>query len=115
MPFAGHERRISSLLQHLSNGHTISVDVTLITTQRGRPGHRTHTRLMCIQTGHQRRTRGATAGGIVELRVTQAMLCQLIKIGRLNLAAVTTDVRKTHVIGHDQNNVGPQRLVVGHR
>ena len=30
---------------------------------------------------------------------------QPIKVGRLNLAAVTTDVRKTHVIGHDQNNV----------
>ena len=115
MPFTGHERRISSLAQHLGDGHTITVDVTLITTQRSRPGHRAHTRLMCIQTGHQRRARGATAGGIVKLRVPQAILRQLIKIGRLNLAAVTTDIRKTHVIGHDQNNVGPQRLVAGHR
>ena len=115
MPFAGHERRISSLLQRLSNGHTIAVDVPLITAQRSRPSHRAHTRLMRIQTGHQRRTRRATAGGIVKLRVPQAMLRQPIKVGRLNLAAVTTDVRKTHVIGHDQNNVGPQRLVAGHR
>ena len=115
MPFAGHERRIPSLLQYLSDGHTIAVDVTLITTQRSRPSHRAHTRLMCIQTGHQRRPRGATAGGIVKLRVPQAILRQLIKIGRLNFAAVTTDIRKTHVIGHDQNNVRRQRLVAGHR
>ena len=115
MPFTGHERRIPSLLQYLGDGHTIAVDVTLITAQRGRSSHRTHTRLMCIQTGHQRRARGATAGGIVKLRVPQAILRQLIEIGCLNLAAITTDIRKTHVIGHDQNNVGPQRLVAGHR
>ena len=38
------------------------------------------------------------------------MLRQPIKVGRLNLTAITTDVRKTHVIGHDQNNVGRNAL-----
>ena len=108
MPFAGHERRIPSLFQYLSDGHTITVDVSLITAQRG-PGHRAHTRLMCIQTGHQRRPWG-NSGRYCKLRVPQAILRQLIKIGRLNLAAVTTDIRKTHVIGHDQNNVGRNAL-----
>ena len=50
---------------------------------------------------------GVTLGGVVELGETEPILTQLIKVGSLDLPAVTTNIRVAHIIDHDQNEVRP--------
>jgi len=54
----------------------------------------------------QRRARGGALGIVVELREAHALARQPLEVRRANLAAVGADVRKTHVIGQDEQNIG---------
>ena len=51
--------------------------------------------------------RRPAAGCVVKLGEAQSVVREPIQVGRLNLATVTTDVGKTHVIRHDDQEVGP--------
>jgi hypothetical protein len=67
--------------------------------------HVTHRGLVLIQTREQRSTRRTTSGRVIELRESNTVVRQLIKIRSLNLAAVTAEIRKAHVVVENQNDV----------
>ena len=115
MPFTGHKRGVPGCFQNFGDGHAIPIKMPLIPTQRRRCGHRAHAGLMSVKPRHQRGSRGAAAGRVVKLRITQSVLREPIEIGRLNFASVTSDIRKAHIIGHDQNNIRPRRAGSSHR
>ena len=46
-------------------------------------------------------------GGVVELGETQSAPGQLVEVGGFDFPAIAADIRVTHVIDHDENDVGP--------
>ncbi len=58
-----------------------------------------------IQPRNQRGAGGGTFGAIVKLGKPQALGRQPVEMRRANFTAVTTDVRPSHVIAHDEHNV----------
>jgi hypothetical protein len=48
-----------------------------------------------------------TLGRVIETGKPQAILCQGIQVGRLDLTSITTNVGKPQVVGHDQDDIGP--------
>ena len=63
--------------------------------------------LVLVQSGHERSSRGAATSRVVELRKSQSIRGKCIQIRGGNLTTVAADVGESHVIGHDQYNVGP--------
>ena len=105
MPFADGVALITRGFQGLGNRDAALVQVAGVTFELPVLHHVPDARLMRIEAGEQRGTRGAAAGRVVELREPQAALCQRVQIRRVDLAAVATDVGKAHVIGKNVNNV----------
>ena len=64
------------------------------------------TRLVRMQAGQQRCPGGAATGCVVELRKAHTTSSQTVDVRRVDFAAIAADVRKTHVIGHDEEYVG---------
>jgi hypothetical protein len=60
---------------------------------------------MRVKSGQQRSARRTTSRAIVKLREANAFARELVEIRRVDSAAVTTEVRKSHVIGHDEQNI----------
>src|SRR4051812_24176856 len=67
--------------------------------------HVTDPGLMRIKSSHERSARGTATSRVVELRKPQSVRGELIEIGRLDFRPVTAEVRETHVVGHDENDV----------
>ena len=105
VPLAAHVAPVTARAQCLSNTHHIPTQFTTITGQLAVPGHQANAGLMRVHAREQRRPRRATARHVVKLRKSNPICRQPIKRRCLDLAPVTTDIRKTHVIGHDQDNI----------
>src|SRR6185436_15516680 len=63
------------------------------------------TDLLRVISCQDRCPRRPAAGGVIELSESQAILGESIKVRRLNLAAVTANIRKAEVISQDDQNV----------
>ena len=70
--------------------------------------------LLRVVTGHQARPRRPAPGGVVHLREAQPARRQFVQVRCRDLAPITSDVAKTHVVCKNQNNVGPEQRIVGH-
>ena len=46
-------------------------------------------------------------GGVVGLGIADSVPRQAIQVGRPDLSAVTSEIRVSHVVGHDENDVRP--------
>ena len=66
--------------------------------------------LMGVKAGKQGRPRGTAARAVVELAESDAPLGQAVEVRRGDLRAVAADVREAHVVGHNQDDVGPSGL-----
>jgi len=96
MPLAGDQRAVAGVAQDFAKcGPMFQVVVS------DRVG---------IVSGEQLGASRVALGRVVELGETQAMFGQHVDVRRLDLAAITTDVRVAHVIDHDQNDVGPRAV-----
>ena len=60
---------------------------------------------MLVHPREQRCPRRAATRGIIKLRKAKPIRRQFIQRRRLNLTALATDVRKAHVVGHDDDDV----------
>ena len=106
MPFAAHVPPITAGAQCLGNGHHIATQFAAIPWQLVIAGHQPNARLVLIHPRQQRRPRRAAARGVVKLREPQPLRRQLVQHRRFDLTAVTTDIGKTHIIGHNDHDVG---------
>ena len=91
VPFADHVGDVTGGAQYLGNGGS--------TIQLG------STSLVAVETGQERDSGRGALSRVVELGEPQAVIGQFVQVGSLDFAAVATDVRKTEIIGHDQNDV----------
>ena len=110
VPLSRHKGLIARRLESFGKGDAGIVQIALIRRRSEIVDHVTDAGAMVIETGQQRRTRWAAARTVVELRETNAFLRQFIDVGRIDFAAITTDVREAHVIGKDDNQIGPLRF-----
>jgi len=72
-----------------------------------------HPGLMRIKARHERGPRGAASRGIVELREAHAVRRKPVQVWRRDLASITTEIRKPHVIDQDHDHVGTSRGLGG--
>ncbi len=93
VPFSGNEGTVSNGTQDLAEGGTM---LHIVVTNR-----------VGVVPGKQLRPGGVTLGGVVELCETQPALGQPVEVGSLDFPAIASDIRVTHVIDHDEDDVGP--------
>jgi acid phosphatase family membrane protein YuiD len=105
MPLAAHVSVVTACPQHFGNRHALAIQLTAVAIMSAIVRHVTDAGLMRVKSREQCRARGTTARRIVKLREPNALPGQTVQIRRLNLTAVTTDVRETHVVGHNQQDV----------
>ena len=51
-------------------------------------------------------TRGTTSAGVIELGESQSIARQTVEVGRFNLTTITTDIGPSHIIRHDNDDIG---------
>ena len=60
-----------------------------------------------MEPSQERGTRGTAASGVIEVREPETADGQRIKIRRGNLAAEAADIGIAHIVGEDDDDVGP--------
>src|SRR3954454_138552 len=106
MPLAAEIARIIPALERFGDRHATLVQIAGIAFRTVAVGEDADAGLVRMQAGQQRGARRAAARGVVELRVTQPVRRKTIEVRRLDLAAVTANVRKAHVVVEDEQDVG---------
>ncbi|OPZ07452.1 MAG: hypothetical protein BWZ10_02824 [candidate division BRC1 bacterium ADurb.BinA364] len=95
MPFAGHQRAIAGRAERFGDCGAIAQGV--------------RADLLGVEARQQRSACRIAFGVVVEAGEAHPALGQAVEVGGFDLAAVAAQVRKPHVIGHDQHDVGPRR------
>ena len=101
LPLANHGGVVPAGLQQLGDEYAfrkILGHVPVVTSMSG---------LLAVQAGQQRGPGGAADGIVVKTREAQTTLSQRVDVGRVDLAAVATEIGPTHVVDHDQQDIGP--------
>ena len=106
VPLAAEVGRVFVLLQHLGDGDAALVQVAGIAFRSVAVGENADAGLVRMQSGQQRCARRAAAGGVIELRIAQAVGREAVEVRSFDLAAVTADIRKSHVVVEDDQDVG---------
>src|SRR5947207_1487635 len=105
MPFARVIRAIAELAQQIRQQPCPGGPVSACPTSQ--PGQRIATDLLSVVASEDARSRRPAARGVIELGETQAAACEPIQIRSLYLASIIPGIRKSHVIGHNHQYVGP--------
>ena len=104
MPLTDTVGTVAGGFEHFGNGGR-AVQAAAVTLMTAILHHVADAGLMGITAGEERRASGATAGGVVELSKTEAVPGERVEIGRLNFAAVATDIREADVVGENDDDV----------
>ena len=114
MPFPAHIGAVSVFSHDFGNGRISLVYLPAIPrTMLVHLGHPSHAHLVLVSSGQQGSPAGATASCILELAEADTFRGQFVQVGGLYFAAIAADVRESHVVAHNQYNVGSGR-VLGH-
>ena len=71
--------------------------------------------LVRVEAGQQAGPGRAAAGGVVELGEPEPAGGERVQVRRADLAAVAAEVGEAHVVGQDDDDVGPRRGIGGRR
>jgi len=63
--------------------------------------------LMLVKPGHQRGPGRTAASCVVKLRKAQPTGGKPVQIRRMNLTTITADIRISHIVSHNQDDIGP--------
>jgi hypothetical protein len=92
VPFACHRSEVSGWRKNFGEDDG--------SIQRGVTG------LSAPTTTEEADTGRVTLGGVIELREAKAIGGDFVEVWRVDLTAVTSEVGETHVIDHDEQDVG---------
>ena len=107
MPFPRHIVFVTGGFQNLCYGQAVFIQVSPVAVISPVVHHVPDTGQVLVQSGKQGSPRGTTPGSVVKLRVPKSVGRQLIQVRCPDLSTVTAYIRKTHIIGHDQDDVRP--------
>src|SRR5687768_14236564 len=105
VPFAHGIATVVGRLQCLGNGCAVAIESSTITIVPAIFHHMSYTRLMWMQSCQQRCARGTTSRCVVELREPHTVLRESVQVRGFDFPAVTANVRETHVVAEDYDNV----------
>ena len=105
LPLAGMIRAVAQRTEQLRQQPRPSRPFSVRTAAQ--PRQRIAPDLLRVVAGENARPRRPAASRIVELREAQTTAGQPVQIRGLYLASITTGIRKSHVIGHNHQDVGP--------
>ena len=106
VPLANGIAGIGMRRQHFSNGGGSARNFAPVAGVAPRPfGNDTHADGMRVATGQQARARGRAHRGDVKVVVAQAPGGQRIHARRGDFRAIAADVRKAHIVQHDEQDV----------
>ena len=108
VPLARHECVVARRAKDLGDGYASAVQFPAVPLPAAVFHHVAHARLMRIEPGEQSGSRRAASCCVVELREPQSAAGEPVEIRRGDLRTVAADVRETHVVGHDNDDVGPR-------
>ena len=103
VPFAGVIRAVAGGLEHL--GQQPRPRGPHAARAARQPRHPVAPHLLRVITGENRRARRPAARGVVKLCEPHAALGERVELRRRDVAAVTTRVGETHVVGQNEENV----------
>ncbi|OQC18217.1 MAG: hypothetical protein BWX70_03550 [Verrucomicrobia bacterium ADurb.Bin070] len=109
MPLAHRIGAVAGRTQHFGEGRAAPVQVAPIALRAAVVHHVADPGLMRIKSGQQRGARRTAPSRIVKLREADAVRRQRVEVRRADLAAVTPDVGKPHIIRKDHDDVGLRR------
>src|SRR5262245_2229705 len=105
MPFADRVGRVARGPQYFGDRDGVAVQIAAIPVVATVVHHMSDARLMRVKPRQQRRPRRTATRRVIELSKAHAVSGKRVQIRRIDLAAVTTYVRKTHVVGHNDDDV----------
>src|SRR5262249_28556909 len=111
MPFPRVIRAVAERFQHLGQEpgpRRPSAPGAARDAGDGIPPH-----LLGVVPREKRRPRRPATGRVVELREPEAILREVIEVGRGDLATIASGIRETHVVREDDEDVGPLDRRIG--
>ena len=107
VPFSGHVGAVAGGLEGFGDGEAFFVQESLVLGDAVVACHVANASLVGVEAGEEGSASRAAAGRVVKLSETHSVGCEGIKIGRFDLTSVAADIGVAHVIGHDDNDIGP--------
>ncbi len=106
VPFAGDVGGVAGGLENLCDGDAFFVEVAAVSVVAAVVHHVSDACLMSVESSEKCGACGAASSGVIELGEAQAVGGKGVKCWRFDFAAVAADVGVSHVIGHDEDDVG---------
>ena len=105
VPFTDHPGSVAGGAEYLRNGGRMGRKFPSIAGLAGVVRHPPDARLVRIESGHERGASWAAARGVREVGETDAVLCEAVEVGGLNLPAVAAEVGVAEIVGHDDDDI----------
>src|SRR5260221_2212589 len=105
MPLPSHPGEVTRLLQHLRDGDALVIQLAPIGRLSEILIHCSDARLMGIKPAQKRSAGGAAASLVIKLREPNAALCQIVDVGRMYFPAIAADIRVSHVVRKDNDDI----------
>ena len=109
MPFSRDGGQVAGFAEDLRDRVAVVVQGTPVTRDALVGGHPAYSGLVGVQTGQERGPGGAAAPRIVKLGELRAALGQGLEVRSGNLTAIASDIGESHIVHHDQDDVGTLR------
>jgi hypothetical protein len=97
MPFAGHVGAVAVITEQFGNVDVVAGFDRLKFVA---------THLVTVESGGEAGAGGSATGAVVEIRENETVLGEAVQVRGVDFAALEPGIRKPHVIGHDDENVG---------
>ena len=111
MPLTGHRSEVARRVEGFGQRHALIVESPAIARLLPVLDHVPDAGLVRVQARQQGGARRTTPRGVIELREPQSTRRECIQMRCRNLRAITTEVRKPHVIDQDDHDVRRHRRI----
>ena len=108
MPLAGHDGVVTGVAEDFGEGDGVFGEDVLVGGEIGGTGHVTNASLVGVEAGENGGARGAAAAGVVEVGEAQAVGGEGVEVGGFDFGAEAADVGEAHVVGEEDDDVGPR-------
>ena len=106
VPFAGHQRPVIREAEHLGDRRGVFTEVSLIGSGAQVRGHVTHAGLVRIEPGQERRPGWTAPRAVVHRREHESVARQGIEMRGLDFGSHDAEIRESHVVDQNENDVG---------
>ena len=107
VPLAGHGGEVAGPTENLRDGVALFGEPSAVARHALVRSHPAYSGLVGVEAGQERGPRGTAAARVIELGKSGSPGREGIEMRGGDLTPITADVRESHVIHHDEDDVGP--------